>query len=99
MDGEGLKEILLYASNHLEYVYNPKESDSEEYLHSFYHLLPTKETYYSSIGAIKISTEPTLDKKGVHRNLYTVLKNLAHKFDGILCFRFDNNRNLVIGHL
>ena len=99
MNDYGLREILTYALIYLEYMYNPKESNSEDFFCSLEHLLPNKETYHSSIGAIKRPTKQTMDKQGARCNLFTVLTNLAYKFDGILCFGFDYNRNLVVGHL
>ena len=92
-------KILAYPKDDLKYSYNPKDSDRQEFLSSLDHLLPNKDTYYTLAGIIKRSTEQTLDKQGVHCNLYTIITNLAQKFDEILCFGFGNNRNLVVGHL
>ena len=54
---------------------------------------------YTPIGVIQRPTEPTLNNQRVYQNLYTVLTNIAPKFDSILSFGFNDNRNLGAGLL
>ena len=43
VNDKGLCEILVYAEKHLEYAYNPRDSDSEEFQRSIDYLLSNKE--------------------------------------------------------